>query len=46
MIVGKKKLHRREAHFRSRIEAVDEGVLGKHHREVGGEFRQGQNVQR
>ena len=38
MIVREKELDRREARFRRRIETVEEGVLGEHHREVGGEF--------
>ena len=44
MIVGKKKLDRREARFRRRVEAVEEGVLGEHHREVGGEFGHEQTI--
>ena len=38
MVVGKQELDRREARFRRRVETVEEGVLGEHHREVGGEF--------
>ena len=38
MIVGEKELDRREARFRRRVETVEEGVLGEHHRQVGGEF--------
>ena len=38
MVVGKQELDRREARFRRRVETVEKGVLGEHHREVGGEF--------
>ena len=41
VLVGKEKLHRLEPRGAGAREAVEEGDLGEHHRQVGGEARHG-----